>query len=291
MPEVRLPPASVAARQSASAAIAGSWARPRYASTTQSGGPSRRRCPWSSQSAREHHAFTILRVVGRENKNVGAAHHRLQPMPCTVHEFRVACQDPFVHQQDLGLDRCGESKAQADHHARRVDTDRKVQEIAQSGELRHILLQPWQGGPRHAVVQAAQHDVLAAGQLQVHAEAGVQQCVQAALHPHAADHRLVDTGQRSQQSGLSRAVGTDQSKPVPATQVEADVAQRLHDDATLPILTEPPRRSGHHGLLQASRVAVVQRKEDRDAFDKDVWIGHCRHRVIRSRRRFVRERE
>ena len=46
--------------QSASATTAGCGVRPRYASATLSGDPSSRRCPWSSQSAREHHAFRVL---------------------------------------------------------------------------------------------------------------------------------------------------------------------------------------------------------------------------------------
>ena len=64
-----------------------------------------------------------------------------------------------------GRDRGRHGEAEPDHHARTVEAHRQLQELAQLGELGHVLFQKLDLGGRKAVVEAAEHDVLAAGQV------------------------------------------------------------------------------------------------------------------------------
>ena len=173
----------------------------------------------------------------------------LQPMPRSLQESASPARIHSSISRISGLDGCGKREAQAHHHPCRVDAHRKIEEIPSPANSATSSSNRGRGGPRQAVVQATQHDVLAAGQFQVHAETGVKQCAHGALHPHTADHRLVDaTSVRS--SVIYRTVRADQPEPVSAAKTEADVAQSLHDNAMLTVLAESTRCSRHHGLFR-----------------------------------------
>src|ERR1019366_7957770 len=130
--------------------------------------------------------------VGGQYEDLGAAHHVLEPDSGTLEEGGVAGQDPLIHQQDLRANGGGEREGEADHHARGVDAHGKVEEVAKVGEAANVVGQTSERGARQPVVEAAQHDVLPPGQVEVHAELHVEQRVHAALDADAADHRLID---------------------------------------------------------------------------------------------------
>ena len=80
------------------------------------------------------------RVRG-EHQDLGPAHHVLQPGARLFHERGVAGQEPLVHQQHLRADRGREREAEPHHHAGAVDAHRQVDELAELGEVLHVLLQ------------------------------------------------------------------------------------------------------------------------------------------------------
>ena len=113
---------------------------------------------------------------------------------------------------------------------------------------------------RQAVVQAAQHDVLAPGQIDVHAEIGVEQRIEAALHAH--DVRPPARRCRPACAAAS-SCRRRWSRPAPAgrrCERERDVAQRLHHHAALLVLAKPAGGRRDHRLLQAAAVGVIQRE-------------------------------
>ncbi len=199
-----------------------------------------------------------------QHEDIGAAHHLLQTIARLLQEHRVAGQEPFVHQQDLWLDRRRQREAQPDHHPRGIDPHRQIDEIGQFGEIGDVFLQPRQCGPRQAVIEPAQQDILPPRQFHVHPEIGIKQRVQASLHPQPAEDRLINASQHPQQRRLSRPVRSDQAEPVAAFQVQVDVAQGAHHDTLLLVLRQPAGRGGDDHLLQAAGAAVIQRKQNRD---------------------------
>ena len=91
-----------------------------------------------------------------------------------------------------------------------------------SAKCAHVLLELADRRRVEAVVEAAQHDVLAPGQIDVHAEAA-DRAARSAL-PRTRTRpidRLVDAGERAQQRGLAGAVDADQAEAVAARQRES----------------------------------------------------------------------
>ena len=110
-----------------------------------------------------HHARTPgaddLHGVAGQHQNFGAAHHILQPHAGIFHEHGIARQNPFVHQQNLPPDGRCQREAKPEDHAETVDPHRHFHEIAQFGEMLHVVFQPAQGGGAKPIIQAAQADI------------------------------------------------------------------------------------------------------------------------------------
>ena len=164
-------------------------------------------------------------------------------------------------------------------HARAVETQRQLHELAEIGEAHHVLHHGGDGGAAHAVIHAAQHDVFPAGQVAVHAGMHVQQRADGAVHTQPPGDRLIDAGQRAQQGGLARTVASDEAEPLARSQREGEPAQRVHHHPALRILVQPARCGRGDGLLQRSCGAVIER-------ERHVQVAHldAGHRLRPSRR-------
>ena len=126
-----------------------------------------------------------------------------------VGESLVADREHLVHEQHVGIDVNRHGEPEPHVHAGRVRLHRRVDELAQLGELDDLveaLLDLALGQPEH---DAVDEHVLAAGDFRVKAGAELDERRDAALDRDGAARRLRDAGHQLQCGALAGAVAAD----------------------------------------------------------------------------------
>ena len=218
------------------------------------------------QHSRGAGPFEQSGVVGGEHQDAGPGHEPFQPPLGLLDEGRITDPDPFVHQQDLGLDAGAHREGEPQHHAGRVGVHRHRQVVAQLGECRDLL----RAFPDLRRSESEEHpphrDVLVSRGAGVDAERYVEQRSHPAPAPHPPPRRLVDAREHPQQGRLPRAVGADQPHPVPARKRKVHVLQRAHRQAVAGVPPDAPARAlVQQVVLQGAGVRAVHREIDVDA--------------------------
>ena len=194
--------------------------------------------------------------VRGEHEDAGLGHQGGEPLAGLRHECGVHRADPLVEQQDLRLDGGHHTEGEAHAHTGGVGAQRHgevVAELTELGDVVHLLLH---GALGLAEEQAADDDVLVAGDLRVHAHTQVEHGGDAALDHGGTAGRLVDAGEQPQQGGLAGAVVADQSDAVALLEVDVDVAEGLDDDGVVLVATDGAAGGAEEGLLQGAGLRV-----------------------------------
>src|SRR5262249_43162704 len=114
-------------------------------------------------------------------------------------------------------------------------------------------------------VDAAQHDVFAAGRLRIEPQRDVEKGGNPACRVTLAMRRRVDAREYSQKGCLAGAVGADQSDAIAVLDVECHVVQRAHVNTVGGIGRKIAlRRGGNQQFLQGATAALIDRECDRE---------------------------
>src|SRR5206468_3675850 len=115
----------------------------------------------------------------------------------------------LVHDQDLWADRGRHGEPEARHHTRRVGPERRVDEVADLGEVDDLLELREDLALAVAEQRAVQEDVLAASQLRMKASPKLQQRRHPATHPDPPARRLEYASYDAQEGALAGPVAAD----------------------------------------------------------------------------------
>ena len=198
--------------------------------------------------------------VAGEHQDAGALDEALQPRLRLLQEVGVDRADALVEQQDLRVDAGHHAHRQPHPHAGGVRAQRHRQVVAELGELRDLVDLGQHLLARLPEEQAADDDVLVAGDLGVHADAEVEHRGHPAGHRRRPAGGLVDPGQQPQQRRFARAVVADQPDPVAEFQRHRDVPQRLDDDDVGLVASDRAAGLAKERLLQRARLGVEDGK-------------------------------
>ena len=186
----------------------------------------------------------------------------------------VADAQPFVHEQDLGLEAGAHREAKPESHARRVGVRRHGEVVAQFGERRDLLRSLGHFPGVQSEQQAAGHDVLVTGRVVVDAERYVQQRRRSSLAGDASLDGFVDAGEHAQQSRLASTVVADDAHPVAVLEAQGDVVQCANGQPVAGIAPNPSTRAVVYELiLDGTPARVVDREVDRDGLHRDVSVA------------------
>ena len=145
----------------------------RYLEMTRSGSPTSTMRPWSSHRDAVADRLHVADRVRDEQDGDAARAQLVDLAHAALPEVDVADRQRFVHQQDLRIDIDRDREGQPHHHAARIGLHRLIDEVADLGEGRDILVAlvdlP-RGQPENRAVQV---DVVAAGEFRVEAGARV----------------------------------------------------------------------------------------------------------------------
>ena len=142
-------------------------------------------------------------------------------------ERGVADGEHLVDEQDVGVDLDRDREGEADVHARGVVLELELLELAQFGEVDHLVVARARLARREAHHDPVEHDVVARGQILVEADAELDEGRQAPVHPDPPAVDAVDAGQALQQRALAAAVAPGDPEELARAHVEGDVAQRF----------------------------------------------------------------
>ena len=157
----------------------------------------------------------------------------------------------------IDVDRHGEAEPHV--HAGRVGLHRRVDELAQLGEVDDLVEALLDLALRQAEHDAVDEDVLAAGDLGVKAGAELDERRDAAVDAHGAARRLRDAGDELQRRALARAVAADDAEGAsPSARVNDTSVQRRERLARLQIAQDAAleQRALERGELPAAVAAV-----------------------------------
>ena len=120
-------------------------------------------------------------VVRDEDERDAARDQLAHAVDALLLEADVADAEHFVDEQHVGVEVRGDREAEPRVHARRVALDRRVDELADAGEVDDRVELARDLGALHAHDRALQVDVLAAGQVGMEAGRHFDQRADAAL--------------------------------------------------------------------------------------------------------------
>ncbi len=141
-------------------------------------------------------------------------------------ELLVTDGEHLVDEEDVGVGVHGDREREAHVHARRVELDLRVDEVADAGELEdrvELRRGLFRAQPEHGRVE---EDVLATGEVRVESRTELEQRGDAPALLDRARRRLDDAADDLQQRALAGAVVPDQADRAAGADVETDVAER-----------------------------------------------------------------
>ena len=216
----------------------------------------------------------------RNDEDARSADHLVEPGLRLRDEGRVPRADQFVHDEDLRDDSGRDGKCEAKQHTSRIGAQRQLEELAKLRKRFDLGNHPAHLADVQAQEHAAQHDVLVARRLEVHAHRDVRERGDGPFDPSPARERLVDTGKHSQQRRFPGAVLPNEAEAVAVRELQVDVAQRHHRDVAAQIrLDLAPDRPPEQLSREPPRARVVDWELDRDPLERN-----GRHAVRASRR-------
>ncbi len=185
----------------------------------------------------------------------------------------VPDREPFVHEDDVGFHRGRDRKPQSHVHAGRVGSDRHGKELAQLGEVLHLVDEAVRLPSRQAKQRAAHPNVLDPAGLAVHAEIEIDQRGDTADHVEAARDGPIDARKGAQQRRLPAAVVAPQAQSVTRQETEREVVQGPDDRQLAAMADATSGRGPQEMLLERAVRNVVQRKLDHHSLGFDVGHG------------------
>ena len=229
--------------------------------------------PWSIQIAVSHRSARNSSECEAKTRMPGALDQLVEPGAGLGEELGVDRADALVEQEDLRVDAGDDAEREPHPHPGGVGAQRHRQVVAELGERGDVVDAGLHLLAGHAEEEAADEDVVQAGDLRVHADGQVEHRRDLAQHPRVPPRGLVDARHEAQQRGLARPVVPDERHPVACAQGHGDVAQRL-DDRHLRLGADPAARPAEHGLLQRAGLGVEDREVDARALDVDGDHGY-----------------
>ena len=201
-------------------------------------------------------SVTHCHVVGDEHDALGGLRQLDDPLLALRPEDRVAGREDLVDDQHVGIDRRRDREPEAGPHARRVGLDRRVDELADVGEVDDAgqpLLHRLVG---HAEERAGEADVVAARQVGVEAGTERQQARHVADDVDGALVRLDDPGEDLEQRALAGAVRADDREALAVDEPERDVAEGPEVGRSVAPLQEVPERAADRRLAGQAEVVA-----------------------------------
>ena len=174
----------------------------------------------------------LIAHLGGQGQRVGHQRDRRPPVPQLAHEVEalalellVADGDDLIDDEDRGLDGDRRGEAEAHGHARGVDLDRLIDEVADVREFDDPVERLVDLPPRPAEDRAVEVDILPARELAVEARPHLQQRIDLARDRDLALRGPVHAGQDLEHGRLTRPVVSDEAEGRALPDPEADVVQ------------------------------------------------------------------
>src|SRR5262245_15137323 len=120
----------------------------------------------------------------------------------------VACNNPFVHEEDLWLKASGDCEIQTKHHSRRIGTNRHVQIVTELCEARNLLEPLFDDFFRHSQNHSANDNIVISAKVGINSQTDVKKRRYSAANDRLSSGRLVNTSHDAKQSCLPGAVRT-----------------------------------------------------------------------------------
>ena len=206
---------------------------------------------------------TELEVVAHEDDRLALLPEALERREALLLEGLVADGEHLVEQEDVEVDLDRDRVREPHLHARREVLQLLVDEALELGErddLVEALLELALAQPEQRAVDA---DVVARRELEVEADAELDERREQPVDPNEAGVRAVDAGEDLQQRALAAAVRPDDSEELTRLDRERDVRERV-----VPLVRRPAERV-QEVLLEDRPPLVRQPERLRDAGDLD----------------------
>ena len=191
-------------------------------STTVSGSSHIRSSPLSIQIALVGRAPGSCRARGRRARPCGPP--RTARASCANdlrRKRRVADRQRLVDQEDVRLHHHGDREREPPVHAGRVGPHRHVHEVLELGEVDDLVVLLRQLRALEPRGEAAEHDVLAPGQLLLKPTPSASSVLTRPCDLDAPRGRRQDAGDRAHERRLAGAVGADDAEHLAVRDVEA----------------------------------------------------------------------
>ena len=164
--------------------------------------------------------------VGDEQNRDAALPQFVDLAHASLPEVNVAYRESFIYQEDFGIHVDRHRKGQAHHHAARVGLDGLIDEVADFGEGRNILVALVDLARREPQNRAVQVDVVPAAEFGVKSSAEFQQRRDAAMDIHRARGGMKDPRNHLQERTLAGAVLPDDAEGLAAFHLKTDIVKR-----------------------------------------------------------------
>ena len=198
-------------------------------------------------------------IVSDKHDCAALVAHAVEDVEALLRKGGVAHRQHLVDEKNVrvDLDRYGEREA--DVHSRRVVLELELLELAQFGEVDHLVIARLRLAWRETHHDPVQDDVVACGQVLVETHAELDEGRKSPVHPDSPAVDAIYTREALQHRALAAAVAAGDPKELTLAYLEGDVVERLER------LVAGPSRRVQSALLESMRALLrhVERLADR----------------------------
>jgi len=200
----------------------------------------------------------VIHAVRNQDQRTAAGEIVLHPAHALLLERFVADREHLVGDQDVGLQRGDDGKAEAHDHAGRIMLDRLVDVVADVGELDDLVEALAHLARAESVQRGGHRDVVASRIVRMEPGAEFEQRADAAVDGDAAERRRQHAGQQLEQGRLAGSVLADQPEGFAAAHLDIDVAQHRGRVGVGHAMQQSPERAQAIARAEYLRVGLAQ---------------------------------